>query len=102
MKMGQSMSWLSGLLWSKKEIRILILGLVRDVIVSGGQNSSVDGFDCRITPERRQFCIDSRSVHIVHIVHLSLGLRLLRACANADIRADWRGGDNDSNYRVQR
>ncbi|KAK9779141.1 putative ADP-ribosylation factor 1 [Seiridium cardinale] len=25
--MGQSMSWLSGLLWSKKEIRILILGL---------------------------------------------------------------------------
>lgn len=30
--MGQSMSWLSSLLWSKKEIRILILGLVRDVI----------------------------------------------------------------------
>lgn len=27
--MGQSMSWLSGLLWAKKEIRILILGLVR-------------------------------------------------------------------------
>lgn len=27
--MGQSVSWLSGLLWSKKEIRILILGLVR-------------------------------------------------------------------------
>ncbi|EQB47837.1 hypothetical protein CGLO_12991 [Colletotrichum gloeosporioides Cg-14] len=26
--MGASMSWLSGLLWSKKEIRILILGLV--------------------------------------------------------------------------
>ncbi|KAH8821763.1 ADP-ribosylation factor family-domain-containing protein [Xylogone sp. PMI_703] len=25
--MGQSMSWLSGFLWSKKEIRILILGL---------------------------------------------------------------------------
>ena len=27
--MGQGMSWLTGLLWSKKEIRILILGLVR-------------------------------------------------------------------------
>jgi len=27
-KMGASVSWLSGLLWSKKEIRILILGLV--------------------------------------------------------------------------
>lgn len=27
--MGQSMSWLTGLMWSKKEIRILILGLVR-------------------------------------------------------------------------
>lgn len=26
--MGASMSWLSGLLWAKKEIRILILGLV--------------------------------------------------------------------------
>jgi len=26
--MGQSVSWLSGLLWAKKEIRILILGLV--------------------------------------------------------------------------
>lgn len=26
--MGQSMSWLSGLMFSKKEIRILILGLV--------------------------------------------------------------------------
>ena len=26
--MGQSMSWLSSLLFSKKEIRILILGLV--------------------------------------------------------------------------
>lgn len=25
--MGQSMSWLSGLVWAKKEIRILILGL---------------------------------------------------------------------------
>ncbi|KEY69398.1 hypothetical protein S7711_05712, partial [Stachybotrys chartarum IBT 7711] len=28
-KMGAGMSWLSGLLWTKKEIRILILGLVR-------------------------------------------------------------------------
>src|SRR3569833_1691685 len=28
--MGQSVSWLSGLLWAKKQIRILILGLVRD------------------------------------------------------------------------
>lgn len=28
--MGNSMSWLSGLLFSKKEIRILILGLVSD------------------------------------------------------------------------
>jgi hypothetical protein len=28
-KMGASMSWLSGLVWSKKEVRILILGLVR-------------------------------------------------------------------------
>lgn len=28
-KMGQSVSWLSGLIWAKKEIRILILGLVR-------------------------------------------------------------------------
>lgn len=27
--MGASMSWLSNLLWAKKEIRILILGLVR-------------------------------------------------------------------------
>lgn len=27
-KMGNSMSWISGLLWAKKEIRILILGLV--------------------------------------------------------------------------
>jgi ADP-ribosylation factor-like protein 1 len=27
--MGQSMSWVSSLLWAKKEIRILILGLVR-------------------------------------------------------------------------
>ena len=26
--MGQSVSWLSGLIWAKKEIRILILGLV--------------------------------------------------------------------------
>jgi hypothetical protein len=26
--MGQSMSWISSLLWAKKEIRILILGLV--------------------------------------------------------------------------
>lgn len=26
--MGASMSWLSNLLWAKKEIRILILGLV--------------------------------------------------------------------------
>jgi hypothetical protein len=26
--MGASVSWLSGMLWSKKEIRILILGLV--------------------------------------------------------------------------
>jgi hypothetical protein len=26
--MGASVSWLSGLLWAKKEIRILILGLV--------------------------------------------------------------------------
>ncbi len=28
-KMGQTMSWVSNLLWAKKEIRILILGLVR-------------------------------------------------------------------------
>lgn len=27
--MGQSVSWLSSLIWAKKEIRILILGLVR-------------------------------------------------------------------------
>ena len=27
-KMGQSVSWLSSMLWAKKEIRILILGLV--------------------------------------------------------------------------
>jgi hypothetical protein len=27
--MGQSVSWLSNLIWAKKEIRILILGLVR-------------------------------------------------------------------------
>jgi ADP-ribosylation factor-like protein 1 len=27
--MGQSVSWLSNLFWAKKEIRILILGLVR-------------------------------------------------------------------------
>lgn len=28
-KMGQTMSWVSNLIWAKKEIRILILGLVR-------------------------------------------------------------------------
>ena len=28
LKMGAGMSWVSGLLWAKKEIRILILGLV--------------------------------------------------------------------------
>jgi len=27
-RMGASVSWLSGMLWAKKEIRILILGLV--------------------------------------------------------------------------
>lgn len=27
--MGASVSWLSSMLWAKKEIRILILGLVR-------------------------------------------------------------------------
>lgn len=27
--MGASVSWLSNILWAKKEIRILILGLVR-------------------------------------------------------------------------
>ncbi|KAK6075764.1 ADP-ribosylation factor 1 [Seiridium cupressi] len=32
--MGQSMSWLSGLLWSKKEIRILILGLIGEVVTT--------------------------------------------------------------------
>ncbi|KAI8288151.1 ADP-ribosylation factor 1 [Colletotrichum sp. SAR11_57] len=32
--MGASMSWLSGLLWSKKEIRILILGLIGEVVTT--------------------------------------------------------------------
>ena len=32
-KMGASVSWLSGMLWSKKEIRILILGLVWKILV---------------------------------------------------------------------
>ena len=34
-KMGASVSWLSSMLWAKKEIRILILGLVCQFAVSG-------------------------------------------------------------------
>ncbi|KPM36840.1 hypothetical protein AK830_g9723 [Neonectria ditissima] len=32
--MGAGMSWLSGLMWAKKEIRILILGLVGEVVTT--------------------------------------------------------------------
>lgn len=39
-KMGQSMSWLSGLLWAKKEIRILILGLVWSGLVRGSESGA--------------------------------------------------------------
>jgi ADP-ribosylation factor-like protein 1 len=37
--MGQSMSWLSSFLWTKKEIRILILGLVRDTALLGSRKA---------------------------------------------------------------
>lgn len=40
-EMGASVSWLSGLLWAKKEIRILILGLVCPLFLSSFSKSQV-------------------------------------------------------------
>lgn len=54
--MGNSVSWLSGFLFSKKEIRILILGLVRDVIFCLSSKGIFDfpvvNFANRTMPER--------------------------------------------------
>lgn len=58
--MGQSMSWLSGLVWSKKEIRILILGLVWSVNVQEVL-SIADNPNYRTTPAKLHYCTDSRS-----------------------------------------
>jgi hypothetical protein len=40
-KMGQSVSWLSNLIWAKKEIRILILGLVSYLGAGRGANGDL-------------------------------------------------------------
>lgn len=71
--MGQSMSWLSSLLWAKKEIRILILGLVSSTYASSSSTTNpgpsllmlrelgdltTDLASHRITPERRLCCTD--------------------------------------------
>lgn len=94
--MGQSMSWLSSLLWAKKEIRILILGLVRTVMPQG-MTRVADDVVCRTMPARQHFCIDSRFAPRFPSRHV----RLL-ATSPLTQSADRRGGDNDSNYRFQR
>lgn len=69
--MGNSVSWLSGLLWAKKEIRILILGLVCATSkrpIAGDDWGEKDGADwaTRITRERRRFYTGSRYVAPQH------------------------------------
>lgn len=61
--MGQSVSWLSSLIWAKKEIRILILGLVRAIFLQNGVVAGLtDDVHCRITLARRRCYTGSRSV----------------------------------------
>lgn len=64
-KMGNSVSWLSSLLWAKKEIRILILGLVRRPRLAvpsraGRVERTALTETTRTTRERRRFCTGSR------------------------------------------
>lgn len=60
--MGASVSWLSGFLFSKKEIRILILGLVCGASPGSSVLDSASKADLllpnRIMPERLPYFID--------------------------------------------
>jgi hypothetical protein len=60
--MGASVSWLSGFLFSKKEIRILILGLVCDASPGLSVLDSASKAELlapnRIMPERPPYFID--------------------------------------------
>lgn len=64
--MGASVSWLSGLLWAKKEIRILILGLVRRIMPllerNGGRCGLISMADSRTMLERQRFYTGCRYV----------------------------------------
>ena len=60
--MGGYLSSLSKLVWAKKEIRILILGLVCCVVGNHWQPREADCRTSRTTPERQPFSTGSRYV----------------------------------------
>jgi hypothetical protein len=60
--MGGYLSSLSKLVWAKKEIRILILGLVRHAIAKHWQRKQADRLASRTTLERQPFSTGLRYV----------------------------------------
>jgi len=60
--MGGYLSSLSKLVWAKKEIRILILGLVRRAVDKHRQSKEADCLASRTTLERQPFSTGSRYV----------------------------------------
>ncbi|KAK8049342.1 ADP-ribosylation factor-like protein 1 [Apiospora phragmitis] len=86
--MGQSVSWLSSLLWAKKEIRILILGLVSADKLELGQN--LTGFSYS-------------ALKVGYFPGLGVILRGgLEATNQMRGQTDRRSGDDYPYYRLQR
>lgn len=110
--MGAGISWLSNLLWAKKEIRILILGLVRQPLTFSS-DCSRQGTDLvgsiRTMPARRHCCIGSRYGLLGESLAFETPPSTLPlffgevACilTNREDITDRRGGDDNTNHRIQ-
>lgn len=88
--MGGSVSKILSMLWSKKEIRILILGLVRYLQANLDIHSDI----YRTTLERLLFFTDSRYQLVIS--------GLVCSEESLPVSSDWGSRDNHTYHRLQR